>query len=197
MLIFSAHSKAQDGKGAFSSAFHAAVNACQIDGDGASGFNKFGYTLGTVIAQNLGNGWQYETGIGLSERGSRYPFNPDLPGKASFHYRYQTVDLPVFINKTLDSRWLAGAGIRTTYLIKATETEGIHLNVEEDSRKTGMLLCAKVQFRSSKSLSYRLEYQYGLISVSSSAAGGLFFPTGAYHNSISVGIQYTISSKSE
>lgn len=197
MLIFSAQSKAQDGKGAFSSALHAAVNACQIDGDGASGFNKFGYTVGTVIAQNLGNGWQYETGIGFSERGSRYPFNPDLPGKASFHYRYQTVDLPIFINKTIDSRWLAGAGIRTTYLIKAKETEGIHLNVEEDSRKTGMLMCAKLQFKSSKSLSYRLEYQYGLISVSSNAAGSLFFPTGAYHNSISVGIQYTVSSKSK
>jgi hypothetical protein len=197
LMSFWVQSRAQEGKGAFSSGFHAAFNACQIDGDGASGFNKFGYTLGTVIAQNLGKGWQYETGIAFSERGSRYPFNPDMPGKPSFHYRYQQVDLPLFLNRTVDSRWLVGAGIRTTYLIKAKETEGIHLHVEEDSRKMGMLICAKLQYRSSKALSYRLEYQYGLSSVSSNAAGSLFFPTGAYHNSISVGIQYSVSSKAQ
>lgn len=185
---------AQEGKGAFSSALHAALNVCQIDGDGASGFNKFGYTLGTTIAQNLGNGWQYETGVAFSERGSRYSLNPDLPGKSAFHYRYQMLDIPLFVNKNLDSRWLAGAGVRTTYLIKGQETEGIHLHVQEDSRKTGMLICAKVQYRSSKSLSYRLEYQYGLVSVSNASAGSLFFPTGAYHNVIAAGIQYSVSS---
>ncbi|MEY4002670.1 MAG: hypothetical protein RIT07_712 [Bacteroidota bacterium] len=185
---------AQDEKGAFSSALHGALNFCQIDGDGASGYNKFGYTVGMVIAQNLGKGWQYETGIAFSERGSRYPFNADLPGKSAFHYRYQTIDIPLFINKNIDSRWLAGAGMRTTYLLKAQETEGMHLHVQHDSRKTGMLICAKVQYRSSKTLSYRLEYQYGLASVSTAAAGSLFFPTGAYHNCISAGIQYTVSS---
>ncbi len=197
LMIFCEQGKAQNKKGAFSSAMHTAVNACQIDGDGASGYNKFGYTIGTVIAQNLGKGWQYETGIAFSERGSRYPFNPELPGKPSFHYRYQTIDLPLYLNKTIDSRWVAGAGVRTTYLIRARETEGIHLHVEQDSRKTGMIMCAKLQYRSSEALSYRLEYQYGLVSVSSNAAGSLFFPTGAYHNSISAGIQYTLSSKSE
>lgn len=190
-------SSAQDSKGAFSSALHMALNACQIDGDGASGYNKFGYTVGTVIAQNLGKKWQYETGIAFSERGSRYPFNPDLPGKPTFHYRYQTIDLPLFLNKTLDSRWVAGAGFRTTYLIRVRETEGMHLQVEQDSRKTGMLICAKVVYKSSESLLYRLEYQYGLVSVATASAGSLFFPTGAYHNCISAGIQYNLSSKSE
>jgi hypothetical protein len=125
---------AQDEKGAFSSAMQLSLNACQIDGDGASGYNKFGYTLGTVIAQNLGKGWQYETGIAFSERGARYPFNPDVPGRPAFHYRYQTVDLPLFFNKNLDSKWLAGLGVRTTYLIKARETEGINLQVVDNSR---------------------------------------------------------------
>jgi hypothetical protein len=194
LLMFVFQVNAQDGKGAFSSALHGALNFCQIDGDGASGYNKFGYTVGMVIAQNLGKGWQYETGIALSERGSRYPFNPDLPGKSAFHYRYQMLDIPLFINKTIDSRWMAGAGVRTTYLIKAQETEGIHLHVQHDSRKSGMLICAKVQYRSSKSFSYRLECQYGLASVTTTTAGSLFFPTGAYHNCIAAGIQYTVSS---
>jgi hypothetical protein len=197
LIGFCLQSKAQDSKGAFSSAMHAAVNVCQIDGDGTSGFNKFGYTLGSVIAQNLGKGWQYETGIAFSERGSRYPFNPDLPGKPSFHYRYQTIDLPLFLNKTIDSRWLAGVGIRTTYLLRARETEGIHLHVEEDSRKTGVLMCFKLHYKTGESLSYRLEYQYGLVSVATASAGSLFFPTGAYHNCISAGIHYTLSSKSK
>lgn len=184
-------------KGAFSSSLHAALNACQIDGDGASGFNKFGYTLGTVIAQQMGKGWQYETGIAFSERGSRYPFNPDVPGRPAFHYRYSTIDVPLFVNKTLNSSWQVGAGFRTTYLIRARETEGIHLHVAEDSRKTGMLICAKVQYKRTESFSYRLEYQYGLVSVSSNPAGSLFFPTGAYHNCISAGLFYTVSSKTE
>ena len=188
---------AQNGKGAFSSALHVALNACQIDGDGASGYNKFGYTLGTVIAQNLGKNWQYETGIAFSERGARYPFNPDIPDKPSFHYRYQTIDLPVFLNKTINSRWVAGAGVRITYLIRAQEAEGIHLHVMQDSRKTGMLASVKLQYNRSKSLSYRLEYQYGLFSISTNAAGSLFFPIGAYHNCISAGIQYNISSEVE
>jgi len=197
LLLSCFNANAQDGKGVFSSALHVALNACQIDGDGASGYNKFGYTIGTVIAQNLANKWQYETGIAISERGSRYPFNPDLPGKQAFHYRYQTVDVPLFFNKTIDSRWKAGLGFRTTYLIKARETEGIHLNVEQDSRKAGMLICANVHYKVNKSLSYRLECQYGMVSVTNSAAGSLFFPTGAYHNCISAGIQYNVSSKAE
>lgn len=188
---------AQDGKGAFTSALQMSLNACQIDGDGASGYNKFGFTVGTVIAQNLGKGWQYETGIAFSERGARYPFNPDLPARPAFHYRYQMLDLPLFFNKTLDTKWLVGLGVRTTYLIKARETEGINLNVEENTRKTGMLICAKMQYKTGKAMSYRVEYQYGLASVSSSPAGGLFFPTGAYHNCISAGIQYSLSSKTE
>ncbi|MFN5217854.1 MAG: outer membrane beta-barrel protein [Sphingomonadales bacterium] len=188
---------AQDEKGAFSSAMQLSLNACQIDGDGASGYNKFGYTLGTVIAQNLGKGWQYETGIAFSERGARYPFNPDLPGRPAFHYRYQTVDLPLFFNKNLDAKWLTGLGVRTTYLIKARETEGINLHVVDNSRKAGMLICAKVQYKTGKAISYRVEYQYGLVSISSSSSGSMFFPTGAYHNCISAGIQYSLSSKTE
>ena len=188
---------AQDGKGDFSSAFRVAINACQIDGDGASGYNKFGYTIGTAIAQNLSNNWQYETGITFSERGSRYPFNPDLPAKPSFHYRYQTIDVPIFLNKTIDSRWKVGAGLIITYLIKVQETEGMHPNVEQDSRKSGLLFSAKAQYKINKSLSYRVEYQYGLISVASGNAGSLFFPTGAYHNCICAGIHYNLSSKAQ
>ncbi|MBM3400320.1 MAG: PorT family protein [Bacteroidetes bacterium] len=195
LCCLSAHS--QDGKGAFSSALHMALNASQIDGDGTSGYNKFGYTIGTVIAQNLQNKWQYETGIAFSERGSRYPFNPDLPRKPAFHYCYQSVDIPLFFNKTIDSRWKAGVGIRTTFLIKAQEMEGMHLNVQQDSRKTGLLVCAKAQYKVNKTLSYRVELQYSMVSVAATPAGSLFFPTGAYHNCISAGIQYSVSSKAE
>ena len=188
------NSQAQDAPGAFFSGFQAAVNFCQIDGDAASGFNKFGYTVGTSVGQSLGKGWSYETGISLSERGSRRPFDPDLPATAAFHYQFRTVDIPVFLGKSVNQKLSVGAGFRTTLLISARETEQIHLHLKEDVRKTGLLACAKVGYVLDKHWQLQAEYQYGLVSIMKQGGGSLWFPTGAYHHCISAGCLFVLSS---
>lgn len=187
------YAAAQTEKGRFFYRTHAAVNFCQIDGDGASGFNKFGYTIGTWVGQGLGNDWTYESGFALSSRGSRRPFNPDEPAAGNFHFHYSMIDIPLFVVKKM-GKYSFGPGLRTTWLLNATDKENTYLNLRDDMRSSGLLGCAMLGYTPGVKLTFRVEYQYSLASIRIKAAPtNPLFPTGVYHNVISAGITYNFS----
>lgn len=185
---------AQVPKGQFFSFIRGAANFCQVDGDQASGFNKFGYSLGFHIGQGLGGSWVYETGIAFSVRGSRRPPDPDNPGIAPFNLDYKMIDVPVSLLYYL-GKFTVGGGLRTTYTFKAQDKENYILHLDNDTKKWNMLGCAQASWNYSPKMRFTLEYQYSINSIRiSNNSNNPFFPTGVYHNVISVGIDYVLSS---
>jgi hypothetical protein len=197
-LLFINFLSAQDEKGKFFTAFQMSANFCQIDGDNASGYNKFGYTVNTWVGQNLGHGWTYECGVGLSNRGSRRPFNPDDPGSGAFHYNINSLDIPVFAMKKVGQQFRAGAGLRTTWLLNAKDKEGSYLNLQDDLNKSGMLGCLALEYSRGGKSSIRFEAQYSISDIRKKGIGQPANPiwrTGAYYNIISLGLNYRLSDK--
>jgi hypothetical protein len=187
----------QYAKGEFFGHMVLAANFCQIDGDQASGYNKFGFTLGYMVGQGLGKashgGWAYTTGAGFSVRGSRRPFDPENPGLQSFHFVYQMIDIPIFINRYY-KQLSFGLGMRTTYLLKAEDRDNFVLHLNDDMRKVGILGCFNVDYQFSDEWRAFAEAQYSLNSIrKANNTTNVFYPTGVYHNVISIGTKWQVS----
>ncbi|MBL7811211.1 MAG: PorT family protein [Bacteroidetes bacterium] len=185
----------QAGKGEFFSRANLSALFCQIDGDQAKGYHKFGYSFGFISGQGLGKSWSYEAGISYSVRGSRRPYDPDNAAAASFHLDFQMLDIPVFLIK-YKGKWNFGPGIRTTYLLKATDKEGFVLHVKDNLRTVGILGCFTAGYKLSSRFIAQGEAQYSLSNIRSDRNGGnVFNPTGVYHNVISIGLKYALSAE--
>lgn len=196
-ILFFNFLSAQVEKGKFFTAFQLSANFSQIDGDNASGYNKFGYTLNTWVGQGLGKNWTYECGVGLSNRGSRRAFNPDEPGNLAFHYNVNCLDIPVFAMKNLGD-FRAGAGLRTTWMLNAEDKEGSYQNLQSDLNKTGMLGCLAAEYSKGGKTSVRLELQYSIGDIRKKGIGqpvNVVWRTGAYYNIVSLGVNYRLSDK--
>ncbi|MBS3913519.1 MAG: outer membrane beta-barrel protein [Bacteroidetes bacterium] len=187
----------QHTKGEFFGYLVTAANFCQIDGDAASGYNKFGFTAGYMVGQGLGamkkGDIAYETGAAFSIRGSRRPFDPENPGNASFHLIYQMVDIPVFIHWYLD-KFSVSAGMRTTYLIKAEDRDSYILNLQKDMRKVNILGCVGGDYQLADDWRIFLEMQYSINSIRiANNNTNIFYNTGVFHNVISLGTKWQIT----
>lgn len=190
---------AQYKKGEFFGNFDIAVNFCQIDGDGASGFNKFGltagYTVGQVLKEAENGHWAYLGGAAFSVRGSRRPFDTENPSAQSFHFVYQMIDIPLFLSRSY-GKFSAGAGVRTTYLISAEDRDNFVLSLQSSMRTVNMLGCAFGDYEIKPGLRALLEFQYSINSMrAGDTRSAILFPTGVYHNVISMGIRYQPGSK--
>ena len=198
-MLFLAHFtlNGQVPKGQFYSIMHAMANFCQVDGDQASGYNKFGYSLGFQVGQGIGNGWVYETGFSYSVRGSRRPIDPDNPALQSFNLDYRMIDIPVKLMKYY-KKFTLGGGIITTYTLRAKDLDNYILNVQNDTKKVNMLGFLSACYNVGSNTRLNLEYQYSINSIRiSNNSGNPFFPTGVYHNVISLGVDYLLSGNSK
>lgn len=196
MLLVSQFATAQYEKGKFYGSAKIAANFCQIDGDGASGYNKIGMELGYMVGQGFGpaknkgkGGWSYVTGASFVIRGSRRPFDPLNPGMQSFHFIYQMIDIPFFLVRHID-KFGIGAGIRTSYLLKAEDKEQFVLNLQQDMRKVNVLGALFVDYPINRSVRVVLEGQYSVNSIRNTVLNSnVIFRTGVYHNVISLGFK--------
>jgi len=198
LFYFTANSNAADvPKGAFFSFAHVSANFCQIDGDQASGFNKFGYSFGFQVGQGIGKGWVYETGIAYSIRGARRPLDLDKPGLETFNLDYRMLDIPIKLMKYMN-KYSLGAGLITTYTLNATDLDNYILNLKNDTKTVNMLGVINAAYNVSPKIRITADYQYSLNSIRiSNNSNNPFFRTGVYHNLVSVGIDYIISSNTK
>lgn len=186
---------AQVPKGQFYNRAQLMVNYCQIDGDGASGFKKFGYSVGFLIGQGLGKNWAYETGATYSLRGSRSVF--DINSNTNqFNYHFQMVDIPVYLVKTIE-RFELQLGLRTTYLLKAEDKDNNVQDLQSTLSAWNILGCAGVSFKVKPQVLFHVEYQYGLHSMNKQNNPSLLFPTGSYHNVVSMGFKLGIGEEAK
>ena len=185
--------KAQLAKGEFASRTLLALNFCQIDGDQASGYNKFGYSAGYLISQGIGQGWEYQTGLLYTDRGSRRAFNPDDPSMPPMHLDYQMLDIMLYLGKDLGN-FKALGGLRTGYMFKAKDKEGYIQDLQGISNKVQMLAGLGAGYEFADRMALRLEGLYSINSIFRKTGNpNPFVNNGSYHNNISLGLSIRLS----
>ena len=167
------------------------ILASQIDGDQASGYNKFGYQVGMATGYRLSENKKLdaiEMQFRMVQRGSRPAFDP-LTMENAFHIKARQIELQVAgIRKVSAGRLgeidLLG-GIRFTRLLKIEESEGYNPGIASDFAQNGLILQFAVGSQVSQSLDLRLNWDYSMMSaLSQSTSYNLFYPTGVYHNGV-------------
>ena len=167
------------------------ILASQIDGDQASGYNKFGYQVGMATGYRLSENKKLdaiEMQFCMVQRGSRRAFDP-LTMENAFHIKARQIELQVAgIRKVSAGRLgeidLLG-GIRFTRLLKIEESEGYNPGIASDFAQNGLILQFAVGSQVSQSLDLRLNWDYSIMSaLSQSTSYNLFYPTGVYHNGV-------------
>lgn len=166
--------------------------ACQIDGDGASGYNKIGYSIGVNTGYTLGDFRSIEWGIGLSERGSQRGINPELGIFNPFHIRLNHLDTRLSYHQWYE-QFLLGAGIQVHLLTSAKEEIGIAPRIQEDYRLVSSSLWASVRYELSEKWSAEATASYSLYSMvkNSGIIRNPLYPSGVYSNNIGLGVIFT------
>lgn len=170
---------------------------CQIDGDQASGFNKFGYFLGVNTGYKLKNSsWNaIEMRMGIAERGSRRaPSNID-PSITPFNIRINTIDVNLGATKKWNFSGMQNpialyAGIKSSRVFAAKETEMYMPSIDQDLRKMNYMLDLAARYPLSDHMNLQVSYIYSLKSITWSGSTNMYFGRGTYHNNFAVGILY-------
>lgn len=171
---------------------------CQIDGDQASGYNKFGYFLGVNTGYRLKNSsWNsLEMRMGIAERGSRRtPSNID-PTITPFHIKINTLD----VNFGGTKRWAFSglpnaitvyAGLKASRVIKAQETEMYMPSIDQDVRKMNYMMDLAARYPLNDRWMLQLSYIYSVKSITYAHSINGYFGRGTYHNNFALGLLYT------
>ena len=166
--------------------------ACQIDGDGASGYNKIGYSIGVNTGYTLGDFRSIEWGIGRGERGSQRGINPKLGIFNPFHIRLNHLDTRLSYHQWYE-QFLLGAGIQVHLLISAREEIGIAPRIQEDYRLVSSSLWASFRYVISERWSAEATASYSLYSMvkNGEIIRNPLYPSGVYSNNIGLGVIFT------
>ncbi len=169
----------------------AGVLMSQLDGDQASGYNKFGYNVGVIT----GFRWQkegfsaMEFQMSACERGSRRAFDP-ITFVNAFHIRCRQVEMQVNGVYTVDVPRLGSldlmGGLRYGLLLSVDETEGTNPGISDDFRRGVMMVEIGATKLLSDGVALRVTWNYGLSSAVAQDFRSVFYPTGVYHNGVGV-----------
>lgn len=172
--------------------------ASQLDGDNASGYNKFGFLAQVNLGWKQNQEQTWELSIGFSERGSRRGYNPDIPGLNPFHIRYRSVETSLnygFPLNSLKESWDIPldlfAGLRAGRIIQIEDTEKYALYLDEVYRKYSISLEIGARYPLTDHWALSLRANYSAISMlNEGASNNPLYPTGVYNNAIGLGFIY-------
>jgi hypothetical protein len=175
----------------------AGVLMSQLDGDQASGYNKFGYQAGIIT----GYRWQstgfcaMEMQMLLCERGSRRAFDP-ITFVNAFHIRCRQAEIQLnglygFSDKRLSNLSVIG-GLRFAKLLSVEEVEGSNPGISEDFRGSVMMCELGINQVVHPKVVVRLTFDYGLYSAVKSDRWNPLYPTGVYHNGVGVAALFNV-----
>ncbi len=179
-FIFYHTSEAQSFKGIITGG----ANACQIDGDGLSGFNKPGYMFGLGVERELYKRWSVLLGIEFMEKGSRTSSKDSI---LYFKWKMQYIDVPLILSFKAHPRFRFQAGITPSILVN--EKIDVGYGYQKTSFKDDvfhLLVAPAVEFFPLENLSLLLRYQYSLTRFNSQITN----TTPKFHNLITVGLRF-------
>lgn len=182
------------------------MNACQIHGDNASGYNKPGITGGAVINARLSNNLSLDLGFMYSQKGAWKNQNTKNGDYSFFRINLNYVEIPLLLNFKANSKYFLTLGPSLAYLFKYNVSlNGIdysdlyRFNKLEYSINFGLGRKIKgdflVEVRTNNSFLPILNYGQTANLVFYPNAVARFFNKGLYNNLLSAYIIYQIHPK--
>lgn len=169
----------------------------QIDGDGASGYNKFGYQLALNTGYALNPNQAVELSFGISERGSQQGTDPLNAIFNVFHIRYQYFETGLIYQQKW-KKLLINGGLRTTYLLSAEEDLGSAPALQDHLKTFGIMSEIGVRARIHEKWALQFTSNYGLLSLAKNEImipNPVFRTSGQFLNCMSVGAIYLINQR--
>ncbi len=167
----------------------------QIDGDGASGYNKFGYQLALNTGYALNSNQAVELSFGLSERGSQQGIDPINSSFNVFHIRYRYFETGLLFQQRW-KKFLINGGLRTTYLLSAEEELGSAPALQDHLKTFGIMSELGIRARVHENWALHLTTNYGLMSLAKNEImipNPIFRTSGQFLNCMSIGAIYLIN----
>jgi hypothetical protein len=100
------------------------MNACQIHGDAASGYNKPGLNGGLVLNMRLAKKYSLDLGFLFSQKGAWKNQDPDNGDYNFFRINVNYIEVPVLLKAQLNSKYFIALGPSVGYLVNYN----VHLN---------------------------------------------------------------------
>ncbi len=99
----------------------AGFNACQVNGDNFSGYNKFGILGGLAVEARLSKKLNLNFGIFFSQKGARHNPKPEKGDLRFYRVNLNYVEMPLQFKINLNKLYFASVGASYAYLINYQE----------------------------------------------------------------------------
>jgi len=181
-------------------------NACQIHGDNASGYHKFGGNGGIMINSRLNKKTSIDLGFIFTQKGARKNQNVEKGDYSFFRVNLNYIELPLLLNYKVNPIYFITLGPSMGYLINYQEdTEkgnwnGVYpFNTFEYGVNFGLGRSLKanwlLEVRSNNSIMPIRNYGLAATGIFYPNAIARFFNKGLYNNVLSLYIIYQINPK--
>lgn len=182
------------------------INACQIHGDNASGYNKFGVNGGILVNSRLNKKASIDLGIVFTQKGARKNQNVKNNDYTFFRVNLNYIEIPLLLNYKVNPNYFITLGPSLAYLINYTEdTEAGNWNgvypFEKFEYGVNIGLGRKIkdnfliEIRSGNSIVPIRNYGLAATGIFYPNAVARFFNKGLYNNILSAYIIYQIKPK--
>lgn len=174
-LIIAAATSTIVAQNRFDASIFAALNVCQVDGDGAGRYNHPGLRAGIgtsfALGDDLRSPWRMVVELAYTQKGSHID---QYDGDIALQY----VEIPLMLAYDLmDSRLRLSAGVAPAVLVGSKVTFGGTVDQNHSSnyrRIDGLPLTAAIRYRFTDHLCLECRYQNSMLSATSSNGSGTY-----------------------
>jgi hypothetical protein len=171
------------------------LNACQIDGDSLSGYNKAGLTGGAFVYTDFDNKWSAQLELKYSSKGSS-----SVPKDNSFYHKFrlQYIEMPILAKYKLFKVVELQAGISLGYLFSAKENleDGSGwINFYRSPNKFETTAFGGINITALDPFCLNVRYSYSIFPIVTPYSGASYGKGAWYNNVITLGIYYHIGSR--
>jgi hypothetical protein len=169
------------------------VNGCQVDGDGQSGYDKFGLMGGAFIYTPLSRNLDLQFEIEYMGKGAQAVNNDEYGTQTEFTISLNYIELPVIVRLNTIKNFSFEAGLGFGYLFSSSQTLSYYLNTNTFTFNTFELsgiLGIGYKINDSFSILARYSYSFTEIAHTYTNPNDLFLASGLYNNLFSIALCY-------
>ena len=175
----------------FNAGISGGLNIAQIDGDGFSGYNKTGGTLGLFVNTFFRESLTWQMEINYSSKGAQRKVTLENPQYYKFDLRY--IEIPLFIRYFITREVILEGGLSAGYLFHSKEEglPGVEEPYTEPFRKTEFAALAGIGYMLTDNISFHARISYSVLPIRDHAGGGRYrWNRGMNNNVVSFIMQY-------